>query len=102
MRLWFRVIEVSERMSWKEGQPSVFSVKLRPLQSESNRRWLAAIPDKPIELQVLTAEAAATFRPGAEMLVDFTPAPAPSGAAAPVAGADTAVRPAPSDPDEIC
>lgn len=102
MRLLFRVIEVSERIHWKDGAPNTFKVKLRPTQTEENRRWFAAIPDRPIEIEVLTAEAATAFEVGAEVSIDVA-AVSSSAPAASAASPATGEKPAPSGlPDEIC
>jgi len=78
MRLTFKVIGLEERKHWKDGKPNVFKVKLRPVQSEENRRWLESIPERPIELEVLTSEAARMFEVGEEIRAEFRSSPGPA------------------------
>jgi len=101
MRLTFRVIGLEERKHWKDGKPNVFKVKLRPVQSDENRRWLESIPDRPFELEVLTSEAARMFRVGADLQVEFLPVLASSAPVASAASPATDEKPVLTEPD-IC
>lgn len=74
VRAKFKVEEI--RQHWWGAGKDVCTIVLHPVTSgsEENKAFYAATPNGKIELTTINAEAAATFKLGAEIYIDFTPA----------------------------
>ena len=85
VRAKFRCLEVTERYSHTDGDGLdifTFRVKLAPVFGNrrgapatcpENEQFYALTPAGEIELQLVRADTAATFKPGQAYFVDFSP-----------------------------